>query len=742
MRNMMEKFQLTVLAAALMTVFGPARAEEGDELRQLTKPDSAVSFGAGYWDRDRPQQGIYDGMRDKGSYGLLDAEIVRRDEATGTWLNFRGRNLGLDTREIRGEVLRQGDIGAFVESDRIVRRHPLQINTGLQGIGGTNMTVSGALAGSSDFRLLSNPVVLGTERDLLHLGFYKNVVEGIDLNVSFKNEEKTGTRHWGLGSAPAFLAEPIDTTTRQLKMSVDYTAERLQLTGGYYGSWFENDNSLVLARVNNGVNAATTPGDARSPTITPLTLPLDNQAHQLFLNGGYNFTPTTRGMAKLSYTRATQDQRLPTFDLAFPNDRFVGAPSSLDGEVNTTVAQVGLSSQPLPKLSLVANLRYQDVDDKTPLRGFVGSNTTGAITVHNTPHSFATTSGKLEATYQLPERFNLIGGVDLSRQDRSYPLFEAERFVPFRSKLDENTYRLQLRRSLSETVNGSIAYLRSERDGSEFLATEEFPSDLINPIHIADRDRNKWRATVDWAPTESFSLQGNVEDSRDEYGNSASRPYGLRDGAAQLYSLDATYSLSENWSMTGWYSHDKTKANQFGARWTRPDSTVTPPVLETYELDKAYHLKDVGDSVGFGVRGSFASKVKIGADLQWTRNRSEYRDEISTTGPGLALTPDGAATAARTARGTTPLPDIENKLTKLALFAQYALDKRSELRADFIHERWETNDWTWMVNNAAFTYTASGSGSAASPFTDGTTVSVNPKQISNFVGVRYIYRYQ
>lgn len=723
-----QTFRLTAISAALLSVFATAWADE-EEIAQLTKPESSVSIGIGNWSADRRQQGIYDGMRDEGTYVSADVNLVKRDDATGTWYSLAGRNLGLDTRELRLDYLRQGNAGIFLEYSKTPRDNPNTIRTGQQGIGSPNMTVSGP-AGTFPIR----DVTLGTEREATQLGIYKNLMPSLDLNVTFKNEDKTGTRHAGLGSQPYFVAEPIDSTTRQLDVILDHSGDRLQLSGGYSGSWYRTANDLLLVTNPGAATVAAPNGTASNPRLVPLSQPLDNQAHQIFLDGGYSFNPVTRATFKAAYTRATQDETLPTWGLAAPNNRFVGAPSSIDGRIDTTLVQVGLTSRPLPKLSVLASLRYQDVDDKTPVVGLVGSNATGVATVHNTPHSITTKSGKLEATYLLPERFSLTGGIDRSQQDRSYPAFEAERFVPFRAELDETTYRLQLRRSLSETLNGSLAVARSERDGSDYLITEHFPSDLINPIHLADRDRNKVKATIDWAPADALSFQAVVEASKDDYGHSAQRALGVRDGEGRLYSLDANYALNTKWSLSAWYSHDTTKANQFGARWDR--------ISETYELDKTHHLKDTGDSVGFGTRGKFSSQLKVGADFSWTRNRSEYPDELTNSGPTLAQTPTGAATPTATppvgtfARGTVALPEIETKTAKLALFAQYAVQKNADVRLDFIHERWETNDWTWMNGSgSAFVY-------GGTTGNDGTTVSAAPKQIANFAGIRYTYRFQ
>ncbi|MEK6209788.1 MAG: MtrB/PioB family decaheme-associated outer membrane protein [Pseudomonadota bacterium] len=739
MNRMKWVFRLTAVSAALLAAYGsaqaadepvqaadepvqaadepvqaakPAQAAEDDEITHLTEPESSVSLGVGTWTRDRPHEGIFDGMRDSGAYGLLDADVVKRNDATGTWYTLTGRNLGLDSRELMGEFLRQGDIGVSLEYSRIPRDNPFRINTGLQGIGTAGLTVSGAGANAFPF----TDVTLGTTRDLTQLGFYKNLMPGLDFNMSFKNEEKKGTRQWGRGSAPEFAVEPIDSTTSQLETTLSYAGEQLQLSGGYYGSMYNPAHGSVSIFTNGVAPSATSP--------TFLSLPLDNQAHQLFLDGGYNFTSATRGTFKLAYTRATQNQHLPTADI--PGLSLPGGPISLEGELDTTLVQLGLSARPIKNLSLVANVRYHDVQDETPVRRFVQTNPAcgSGQCVDNTPFSYTTLTGKLEGTYRLPAGYSLTGGIEQRYQDRTVPLSNAngaggadtQRVVPMRAKVEEITSRLELRHSLSETINGSLAFLHSERDGSEYVSAAAgpggAPSDLINPIHIADRDRNKVRLALDWAPMENLSFQFGYEDARDKYAHDAARPYGLQDGSAQLYSVDGNYVVNDNWQITAWYSRDTTEAFQLGSRAANGGGTGGL-------TDKDSRLQDIGDSVGFGLRGSASAKLRLGADVQWTRTNSEYHQTLVTPG---------------TTSGLTPLPDIKNTLTRVGLFGEYALRKNSDVRVDLVHERWQTDDWTWQfADGTPFTYGTT---------TDGTTVNANAKQNSTFVGVRYIYKFQ
>ena len=697
-------FKLTALSAALASAHGLAQAQAEDaEVAALTKPESGVSAGIGYWSKDRPRLGTYDGMREKGAYGLLDAWINNRDERTGTWFILDARNLGLDTRELRADWLRQGNMGLFVEFSRTPRDEPYTVLTGVQGIGTTTQRVPTPSATTL------GELHLGTVREGLGAGFSKILGGGYDFRVGFKTEDKTGDRLWGRGGAAEFAAEPINSTTRQLEAVLAYADKKLQLQGGYYGSWYTNHNSQVDTALTSGA----------SPFF--LSLPLDNQAHQAFVNGGYSFTERTRGTFKVAYTRATQDETIPV-GTGVPV--FAGAPASLDARVDTTLLQAGLTSRTSNTFSWLANLRYYDVDEKTAQYRIIqtGACTSPTACVDTTPLDYKTLTGKLEGTYRWMHGLSFLGGLEHSKQDRSVPVgtptatgVDLQRYVPFRAEIDETTYRLEARRSLAETLNGRIALSHSSRDGSDYTLTNEPRGDQINPLHIADRERDKIKLMLDWTPVQPLTLTFNVEHARDDYETSDARPYGLTKGTAAVYSIDAAYAISDNWQLTAWYTRDQTEANQLGQR--AADSGAAEAVKEA-------NLEDIGDTFGLGLRGMLMPKLKTGVDLLYSKNVNKYPESLSLSGAGTAY-PTGAV---------GPLPNITNKLMRLNLHAIYALQKSAELRVDYIYERWQTDDWSWMfADGTPFTYGTT---------TDGTQVVQAPKQSSNFIGARYIYRFQ
>ncbi len=677
---------LTAMGAALLAAFSPALAQS-DEVAELTKPTSELGLGIGYVSKDNQRFGQYNGLNEKGGYGLIDLDYVRRDDATGRWTRFSGRNVGLDHRELRFENERQGDWGYFIDFSQTPRFDPFTVTTRLTGIGSNTQTVGGSAT--------AQQVRLKTERDALTLGFDKAINRDVSVEVRFRNEEKDGARLWGQGTFGTlnFLTDPIDQTTRQLDATVKYTTERLQLSGGYYGTSFENRNSVLNV------------GGAAIAGFNQMALPPDNQSHQVHLAGGYNFSKTTRGTFKVAYGRITQDE-------AFPVAPVAGAPGNLDGRIDTTLVQAGLTARPMPRLSVRADLRYENRDDKTPVFLYFPAQATATATNNgeNEPRSIKTTSGKLEASYRLPMGFRLTGGVDYVEKKRNAA---PVRSVGFREKTDETSVRAELRRSISETVTGAVSYVHSERGGSDFLFnnrnTTPGGSNQVAPLHLADRDRDMVRFTVNWMPTDPLSLNFRFDEARDKYkGRGISVvDQNVRKGEAQNYSVDAGYTFSERVQGNAWFSRNDNKLDAQTCRI--PGSFVCTP-----GPDQVWgaNLRNVADSYGLGVRAKVTSKLEIMADFAET----DVRDEMLLV--SIAGAPAGT------------LDNINTKVTTFKLEAKYALQRNSGIRVMYIHDRFRTDDWAWSRWNY-------------SPGTDGgTTILQQPDQKVDFLGVAFYYRWQ
>ncbi len=684
-------FPLAAIAAALLAAYGPASAQQNRDLDWLAAPHSTISVGAGYLSNDAPRFGLYNGMNEEGAYGLFKVDINKLDKADGTWIRFQGNNLELENRDLRFSHERQGDWGYTIDYSKTPRYEPYTVNTAVTGIGTPNLSIPTSAAA------VETPQQLKMKREAVGMGFTKQLGHGFDLQVRARSEDKDGARIFGRGAgtnAFEFAPEPVHSTTRQLEAILGYADKKLQVSGIYYGTAYDNHNTaLMLAG-----------GGALLSSFNPIALPPDSQSHQLALDGGYNFSPTTRGTFKLAYTRATQDD---TFIQGVPLATGIAANGNLGGRMDTTQLQVGLTANPLTKLSLLADLRYEDREDKTPLRLYTTAGVSPTSTYNGwyEPHSFKTTTGKLEATYHLPLAMRLTGGIDYVEKDRTAPDIRA---VSFRDRTDETSYRLAIKRTMSETVTGAVAYIHSDRTGSAFLnnvlncgavtctsgTVTASAVNLVAPLNLADRQRDKLRLSVNWQATETLSLQFMADQTWDDYSSRTADDYGLRDGRSKNYSIDASYAFNDEWQGTAWFSKNDTLAN----RATR--TTPTAPWAST--------LLNNANSLGVGLRGNPTSKLELGMDLSHSEIADIYNLRAISGAP------------------VSSLPDVFTRQSNVKLYATYALRKNTRLRFDYAYDRYSTNDWTW----------------SSWVYSDGTYLSQRPYQNVNFFGVTWIYTFQ
>ena len=636
---------------------------EVDEVSALITPQSTLEIGgAGVFGESR-FFGMYSGLDANGGYAIGNANVVQRDEETGTWLRLSGTDLGIDSRSARFEHERQGDWNYYVDFSQISKQNPYEYNTGLTGIGSDNQAVAGTALRQVD---------LSTDRYRVKAGGGKTFLDKFDVKVSFRHEIKDGERAFGAGGFGGgginFLAEPIDYVTDEVDAVFSYTGEKLQFSGAYLGSFFSNGDEVLTSD---------------STAITQVALPLNNQAHKVSLSGAYAFTPTTRANGTASYSLELQDENFFTSPTFAGNNR-----TSLDGEVASTLLQASLSSRPLEKLSLLAKVRYEDRDDNTPVSQFITTSATRSG--NNVPFSRTTTTADLEASYMMPADFRLTAAGQWEMWDRS---IATPAHASFREDTQEWTARAELSRALTGTLAGKLGYTHSERIGSDYqgLAT----AGVIDPILWADRVRNKFLVTMDWAPFRDFSLQGQFQSSFDTYDG---RVLGPRKGTSRLISFDATKRLGRYWDLTGWISHSKI----FQSQATNGDGLNASGGAinnQNWQAD----LEHINNAIGLDLRGAPTEELKVGTNVEYSNYQTQH---------GMYVY-DGTA--------IIPLDDIYYRQWNLEACADYALSANSSIKFNYVFAHMTTNDWTFT----GWTYT------------DGTTVKIPESEATHFIGLTY-----
>jgi MtrB/PioB family decaheme-associated outer membrane protein len=385
----------------------------------------------------------------------------------------------------------------------------------------------------------------------------------------------------------------------------------------------------------------------------------------------------------------------------------------LGGRVNTKLVQFGVTSRPLPKLSLLANVRYQDKDDQTPIAYYNLDSVGGSLAYTNRSLSNRKTAAKMQASWQFNPDYRGTVGVDYEAIDRGE--FTATSAIAGTSALRQNTnetsVRAELRRRMSENMSGAISLSSSERDGSGWLkdnaglgVTEVSLSDpsLATAIFmptLADRQRDKIKLQADWTPNKDLSLQFSAETGTDKYNTPS--VYGLHDTRMNQFNVDWTYTLSSKWALNGYLSQGLQTFNQ------------------TRYAGYVMSFENTSTSIGLGVTGKPMSQLQVGGNLSYVNDTSKYAQ-------GLDSAADAYTAASLAASGG--LPDITFRQTALKLFGMYALDKKSAVRVDLIHQKSTYNDWAWSYNGVPYRYS------------DGTTVTQNADQSVSFIGVTYIYQ--
>lgn len=648
-------------SAALATVLPTTSlaAETDDPLAAFTRPTSTIAIGGGFWSADTPRLGQYTGRTRDDSYALGELDLVNRDDATGTWFILQGRNLGFASRDLKLEQTRLGVWGYSLEYDGFTRTEPLAIATALAGIGTPTLSLNAVPARVVPFEI---------ERDRITIGAKHRLPANFDVELRYRHESKDGERIFGRGTAQ-FLAEPLNSTTEQIDAILRYTGQKLQLAAGYYGSIYTNVPTFI--DVNSGAD---------------ISLPPDNSAHQLYVSGGYSVAETGRLTFKLAHGRARQ-----TDDFFIAPDLPGNTRTNLDGRLDTTLAQLGFSARPLQSLTLAANLRYEDRDDKTPRFQFLTPST--GRDGFNTPLSRSTRNARLEASWYAPLDVRLTAAVDRDERKRSVLSI---RQASWREENDETTWRVEARRAISDTLNGAVTVIRAKRGGSDYLpANNNTAADFIDPVHFADRERDKLRVALEWLPTENLALQAFYDDSKDVYDG---RPLGPERGEARFYSLDATWTVSEAWQVNAWASREQNDIDQ--STITGANGTTLP--AQTWQA----RLRTRGDAFGAGLTGNPSEKLQVGLTWQREIDHNGY-EVVATTVPAAAL-----------------LPDIHTRISRATLFAQYQLTDELDLRMDLAHERFKTDDWTWN----------------GWVYADGTTVALDPSEGGHFIGFSAYYR--
>jgi hypothetical protein len=276
---------------------------------------------------------------------------------------------------------------------------------------------------------------------------------------------------------------------------------------------------------------------------------------------------------------------------------------------------------------------------------------------------------------------------------------------------------------MSEMVNGMLTFAHSERTGSDW---DPYKPNIF-PLYLANLSRNKARAMVDTAFTEALSLQLAYEAYFDNYGHS---DYGLSTGNGQIFAIDGSYTLSDNWKVNAWYSHqwgDSEQTSRGAVCTTLNNSNCTSTSFTNRAVTPTDYSKNIiwdgnlsmkSDQFGLGVNGKIAELITVGAQYLYANDRNKQESEPIPATTVIAA----SGTTAPVAANMGILPETRYTQNTFKLYGVYPVSKATRIRLDYIFDQRKMDDYTWT--NWVYA--------------DGTKVYVDPNQITQIIGLSLI----
>lgn len=718
------------LSAALAAAFAlPVLAEEAagespavvlpwageDAVRALKEVSSHVEVGALHVSGSNTYEGSNFTGLDAGNYAIFNASVKKRRD-DGGFFNLDTRNLGLDSRQAAAEVGVQGDFRVGVEYTRIPRRITEEAMTVFSGVDGNHLklpTPWTAGTGLTDAAMRNSvnanlkTFELGWDRERTTISGEK-LFGAWEISSSLRHETVNGTKLTGgiLNLRSTLLPEPIDYTTDEFTLNAAYNGERVQVEVGYLGSLFSNEFSNLNwrnpfnyaggAAFNNAIYDPNNPAKG----VGALGVMPDNQMHQISAQVAARLTDTTRATAAVVYKRMTQDEDFQPYtanQLLRGSATNPGVPlprQSLDGQVDATVVTLGLNMRPLPKLTLNANYRYDDHDNKTPqdtYRYVQGdrqdqelAKVTNSPTIRTSlPYSWTTKTAKLDAAYRFTSTTRLLGGYEWTEKKRDYSDIDKEK---------EDTYKLELSAAPLDILQASITAAQSARRASNFDTAAAFNASYtpqfsaaiggydnlpaLRKFYLANRDRTKVRAFATLTPHRAVAITLAASRADDDYTDS---PVGLSSAIVDSYTADIAYTPTEAISASAWYSREDYESRQTGRSLSlivasKPAQSVDPARNWTINAD------DVADTFGISLKGRVTRNIELAADYVQSWTRSSYDASVASSSAG------------------TVGPFAEDPVTRyttLNLSASYKYRPDTTLRLIYTEQNITYNDWAW-----------------------------------------------
>lgn len=614
-----------------------------------------IDFGPAYVSDSSRKFGDYRGLDKRGLFFALDGDAHFRG-SDGGYFDLYAQNLAIDSRQLELMGGTQGRFETRLAYSEIPKYRGFGTQTPFQDPGGDSLTLPAdwvrapVTSGMSSLEQSLHDTALKTSRKTLDAGLTLKFAVNWSFRVDFERQKKDGTRPFGAGlfqSNTTHIPAPVDFTTNQFDMALDYAGERSNLSFGFSGSEFRNGTSTI-SWDNPFLSAPGT--ESFRADLAP-----DNKYYQFSLVGAFAPTPKLRLSGRASLGRMKQNDPLLPYST---NPLYADLPlprSSLDGKIDTSVLNLAgkLRARLARKLDFTIQAKLDERDNKTPSDLWTPVLTDLVLTPErlNRPYSFKREKYELQLRWRLRNQIRLSGGV---RQEN------IKRDLQSVKKTRQRNYWGELSASPWAVAQFRVKVESSERDASPYLLLDDggpVENPLMRKFNLADRDRNGAIVELDLSPMERLGISLSYFTAEDKYSASV---VGLRESEDQTLSLDLNYAINSDTSLYAFYNCEDI-------------SSEMSSISGNSGLPWDAHTDDTINTVGFGISGKMTEKISFGLD--WVS--SDAKSRILT----------------ETGQGEDPFPTLRNDLRNTRLHVNWQLRKQWALKVQAEHEKSRSDDW-------------------------------------------------
>ena len=495
----------------------------------------------------------YRDIRD-GVYVGIDLQY----EAEKYYIDLKAEDVGYKTQKYGLEGGKWGSFKYHFDYNEIPHNFTYGAKTFYTGVGGANLTYP-THPPSRDISTWTT-FDYSIERTNYGGGFKLELLKPFYFDVSFSKDERRGVYPLAAaGTSPGGIAielpAPINYLTDNLKLEAGYVKNPLSLSLGYFYSTFRNNNyQLDFRNPANGNTAATT---------DTFTLPPNNDYYKWDFKGAVKLPFRSKFNFNLASSSTRSDVNLLTSYVAAGGRNFINLSDSVfDGKVDIQSYNLVLTSNP-----------FRLLDGKLFYKFYERQNNSNSITTTDGPNTFsnplfAYRNQKYGADlgFRLPASFYLTAAYTHARIERRY-----RDDIPTNT---DDTYGADLRWSGLDFMLAKVGYERLQRRGDFEQPTDpNLLEYFVRRYDVASRDRNTYKASVDFFPIENlnFSLGYKYKDT-----NYNETILGLQSDKRSEFSVDGDYLIAKRVRLFAYFDYEYVKLDQFQRTVTWANNPPSP----------------------------------------------------------------------------------------------------------------------------------------------------------------------